>query len=125
LTDVTMRESNESKAARVADRRLAECAALRPWLPPNGRLVALDERGRHLSSIAFARDIADARDAGAPTYMIAIGGPDGLDPDFIASANLSLAFGAMTWPHQLARVLAAEQIYRATTILSGHPYHRA
>ncbi len=56
---------------------------------------------------------------------LVIGGPDGLDSDFRTAADLVLAFGAMTWPHQLARIMAAEQIYRAITILAGHPYHRS
>jgi 23S rRNA (pseudouridine1915-N3)-methyltransferase len=125
FTDVSAREVIESRSARAEDRRVAESAALRAFLPPGGRLVALDERGRNLQSEDFARDLAGARDAGVPAYMLAIGGPDGLDPNFVASANVSLAFGAMTWPHQIVRILAAEQIYRAITILAGHPYHRA
>ena len=64
------------------------------------------------------------RDAGTPALVLALGGPDGFDPALRAQAAQVLAFGAMTWPHQLARIMAAEQIYRAITILAGHPYHR-
>ena len=71
-----------------------------------------------------ARFYETARDAGAPAYALIIGGPDGIDPELRAKASLVLAFGAMTWPHQLVRIMATEQIYRAITILSGHPYHR-
>ena len=84
----------------------------------------LDERGKAFGSEAFAADLAAARDAGAPAYALIIGGPDGIDPELRAKSSLVLAFGAMTWPHQLVRIMAAEQIYRAITILSGHPYHR-
>ena len=69
--------------------------------------------------------MAAARDAGETTYVVAIGGPDGLDADLRAEAHVAVAFGAMTWPHQLVRIMALEQIYRAVAILSGHPYHRA
>ena len=72
----------------------------------------------------FAADLGKSRDQGVPALSLVIGGPDGLDPDFRATADLVLAFGALTWPHQLARIMAAEQIYRAMTILAGHPYHR-
>lgn len=125
LTGFEAREIDESRA-READRRKAEEGrALLALTPPGAVLVALDERGRHLSSDAFAQEIARARDAGAPAFALALGGPDGHDDSLRAAARLTLAFGAMTWPHQLARILAAEQLYRAVTILSGHPYHRA
>ena len=65
------------------------------------------------------------RDGGKGEVAIAIGGPDGLGKTVIARADLRLAFGAMTWPHQLVRIMLAEQLYRAVTILAGHPYHRA
>jgi 23S rRNA (pseudouridine1915-N3)-methyltransferase len=65
-----------------------------------------------------------AGDQGIASAAFVIGGPDGLEPAFLASASFTLSFGAMTWPHQMVRIMAAEQIYRAVTILSGHPYHR-
>jgi 23S rRNA (pseudouridine1915-N3)-methyltransferase len=125
LAEVGAREVNEGKAPRIEERRAAEAAALRACLPAGPRLVILDEHGRNLTSPAFAQDLAAARDAGTPSYVVAVGGPDGFDRGFLAEADLVLALGAMTWPHQLARILAAEQIYRAITILAGHPYHRS
>ncbi len=125
LTGVDMRELGESRARRPEDRRAGEATAIRALAPTGTRLVLLDERGKSMGSEHFAADIGRARDSGAPAYALVIGGPDGLDPALRAEASLVLAFGAMTWPHQLARIMAAEQIYRATTILAGHPYHRA
>jgi 23S rRNA (pseudouridine1915-N3)-methyltransferase len=125
IAAVEAREFEESRARRPEDRKAEEGRALRAAIPPGARIIALDERGGALTSEKFAADIARARDGGVPAYALAIGGADGLDPEFRNSAHLTLAFGAMTWPHQLARIMAAEQIYRATTILAGHPYHRA
>lgn len=125
LTGLDVRELDESRARRAEERKAEEARALAALAPAGARLIALDERGANATSEAFAHDLARARDAGAPAYALLIGGPDGLDPALRAQANLVLGFGAMTWPHQLVRVMAAEQIYRAITILSGHPYHRA
>ncbi len=125
LTGVETREIEESRARRTEERRVAEALAIRARIPPGVRLVLLDERGKSIASEAFAADIGKARDAGAPAYALVIGGPDGLDETLGLEAGLVLAFGAMTWPHQLVRIMAAEQIYRAVTILAGHPYHRA
>ena len=122
---VEAREFDEGRGRRPADRKAEEAKALRAILPAGARLVLLDERGKALSSEAFAADIGKSRDAGLPALVLAIGGPDGHDPALVADASLVLAFGAMTWPHQLARIMAAEQIYRALTILAGHPYHRS
>ena len=88
-------------------------------------LVILDERGRNLSSEALASWIGERRDQGQREMLFAIGGPDGHAEDAARKAALVLSFGSLTWPHQLARVMLAEQLYRAVTILSGHPYHRA
>jgi 23S rRNA (pseudouridine1915-N3)-methyltransferase len=125
LTGVDQRELDESRARRPEDRKLEEARALRAILPPGARIVLLDERGKSISSEAFASDIGRARDSGSPAYVVAVGGPDGLDAGLRDEAALVIAFGAMTWPHQLVRIMAAEQIYRAITILAGHPYHRA
>jgi 23S rRNA (pseudouridine1915-N3)-methyltransferase len=125
LTGVDMREFDESRGRRPEDRRAEEAKSLRSVIPAGARLVLFDERGTPATSPEFAADIGRARDGGAPAYVLAIGGADGFDPDFRAEARMVIAFGAMTWPHQLARIMATEQIYRATTILAGHPYHRA
>ena len=88
-------------------------------------LVVFDERGRSLSSEAFAERVAAWRDAGCPGLACVIGGPDGLDRRVRDRADLVLSFGALTMPHQIVRALVVEQLYRALTILAGHPYHRA
>ncbi len=119
-----IRELAESGARSGADRKHEEAAAILGAVPPGAPLVALDERGRALDSRAVAERIAGGRDAGVRDLAIAIGGADGLGADVLSAADLRLAFGAMTWPHQIVRILLAEQLYRTVTILSGHPYHR-
>ncbi len=89
------------------------------------RIVVLDERGDTISSEALAARIAKWRDGGAGEIAFLIGGADGHHPSLVDSADLVVAFGKATFPHLLVRVMLAEQIYRAMTILSGHPYHRA
>jgi len=124
LAPVEWREFDESRARQTDARRVEEAKALLAATPKGAALVALDERGKSPSSQAFADDIAKARDAAAPAYVFLIGGPDGLDESVRASARVLIGFGAMTWPHQLVRVMLGEQIYRACSILAGHPYHR-
>ena len=119
-----LRELPESSARQASERKQAEGESLAALLPPGALLVVLDEGGRSLDSRSFAGKIAEWRDSGARDLVFAIGGPDGLAPDLIARADLRLAFGAVTWPHQLVRIMLAEQLYRTVTILSGHPYHR-
>ena len=99
--------------------------ALAAALPSGAALIALDERGRLISSPDFARILADRRDLGTRDCAILIGGADGLSPALRARADVTLSFGKMVWPHLLARVMLAEQLYRASTILAGGPYHRA
>ena len=102
----------------------AEGAALAALVPAGSALVAMDERGRLLSSTGLAAQLATWRDRGRPATAFLIGGADGLDPALRERADLVLSFGPMVWPHALARVMLAEQLYRATQILSGTPYHR-
>lgn len=125
LTGIDVRELDESKARRAEDRKAAEALAIRAVLPAGALTLALDERGQALTSVDFAARIGRARDGGVSAVALLIGGPDGLDPELSKSCALSIAFGAMTWPHQLVRIMATEQFYRAVTILTGHPYHRA
>ncbi|MFO1102528.1 MAG: 23S rRNA (pseudouridine(1915)-N(3))-methyltransferase RlmH [Methylocystis sp.] len=125
LEGLDLREIDESKAAAAAERASREGAGLLAALPPESRLAAFDERGRAITSAAFAQFLADERDRGRKALWFAIGGAEGLDESVRARASAVFSFGAMTLPHQLARILAAEQIYRAMTILSGQPYHRA
>lgn len=123
LTGFDVVELPESRASSVASRKSDETKALRAALP-EGMVVVLDERGKMLGSEAFAKQLSRWRDDGRPTLSFVIGGADGLDPALVAAADLTLSFSPLTWPHQLVRIMLAEQLYRATTILSGHPYHR-
>ena len=103
--------------------KAAEAEVIRPHLI-GAHVIACDERGTAYPSRAFAAELARIRDQGARRLVMLIGGADGLDPDLLGSVNGKLAFGPQTWPHALARVMLAEQIYRAVTILAGGPYHR-
>jgi 23S rRNA (pseudouridine1915-N3)-methyltransferase len=125
VSGVDLRELDESRARRPEDRREEEAAAIVAGVGPHDALVLLDERGPSPTSPDWAADIARERDAARDAYVVVIGGPDGLSPGLRARAHKVVSFGAMTWPHQLVRVMAGEQLYRALTILSGHPYHRA
>ena len=124
LAGVDVREIGELRARRPDERRAEEGAAILAAAPKGGALVLLDERGAPATSEEWAADIGRARDGSRPVYAVAIGGPDGFDSSLGAAAHRIVSFGAMTWPHQLVRVMAGEQLYRAMTILAGHPYHR-
>lgn len=124
IAAIEMREIDESRARRAEDRIAEEARLMRSALPKGSWLALLDERGAALTSRQWAEEIGRARDGGVPAYAIAIGGPDGSDPSLRTEARTLLSFGAMTWPHQLVRTMAAEQLYRALSILGGHPYHR-
>jgi 23S rRNA (pseudouridine1915-N3)-methyltransferase len=102
-----------------------EAGAISALIPEKSVLVALDERGKTIDSAAFAQHLGRFRDQSVANTIFTIGGADGLSPDLRRKAKLTIAFGAATWPHQLVRVMLLEQIYRAATILAGHPYHRA
>lgn len=125
ITEVILTEMPESRAQRADDRKAEEAKAILSALQSGARLVVLDENGRNLTSPDFSRKLESWKDEGVPEVVFAIGGADGHGQDVLARADLKLALGAMTWPHQIARILLAEQIYRAMTIQSGHPYHRA
>jgi len=118
-------ETPESQAASVDKRRAEEAAALRKLTRDAQTVIALHEAGRALTSTGFAQLLGKIRDGGSKGLAFAIGGPDGLAADILAGANHRLSFGAITLPHQLARIVLVEQLYRAATILAGHPYHRA
>ncbi|WP_419739090.1 23S rRNA (pseudouridine(1915)-N(3))-methyltransferase RlmH [Ruegeria sp.] len=102
----------------------AEAGLLRKALPKGALICTLDERGRLMSSPDFAQKLGNWRDAGRQDLALIIGGADGVDPSLRAEADFSISFGSMVWPHMLVRVMLAEQLYRAATILSGGPYHR-
>ncbi|RJF74180.1 23S rRNA (pseudouridine(1915)-N(3))-methyltransferase RlmH [Rhodopseudomonas palustris] len=118
-------ELGESRARDAASRMAEEAAAISALIAEGSVLVALDERGQSLDSASFAAQLGRWRDASVPGTIFVIGGADGLSPELRRKAKLCLSFGAATWPHQMVRVMLLEQIYRAATILAGHPYHRA
>ena len=125
LAPLEIAEVPESQARRPADRMAEEAAKLEPAIPKGARRIVLDSGGRNLTSEDFATKLAAFRDQGASAAAFVIGGADGLTKEATVSADLTTSFGAATFPHQIVRILLAEQIYRAITILSGHPYHRA
>ena len=104
--------------------RDVEARGLLDAVPAGGRLVALDERGAALSSRAFAEWLGRLRDQSVPCVVFAIGGPDGLDDRVRTAAERVMSFGPMTLPHELVRLILLEQLYRASSILAGGPYHR-
>ena len=115
----------EGRGQTASERRREEGQKLQGQLQAGSALVLLDERGRSFSSEEFAGRLGLLRDGGRKALVIAIGGPDGHDQSLRDQADLVVSFGELTWPHQLVRVMLGEQLYRAATILSGHPYHRA
>jgi 23S rRNA (pseudouridine1915-N3)-methyltransferase len=114
----------ESQAGSATVRKDQEAAGILGPAPTKSILVTLDQAGQSVDSKRLAAMLADWRDDGAMEVLFAIGGADGLARQVLDAARLRLSFGAMTWPHQMARIMMAEQCYRAVTILSGHPYHR-
>ncbi|MGH6735336.1 MAG: 23S rRNA (pseudouridine(1915)-N(3))-methyltransferase RlmH [Methyloceanibacter sp.] len=125
LTPVLGIEVSESKASGPGQRVSAEAEALLGKVPPSHKVICLDREGDKLSSEAFAAALAKLRDGGAPGVAFLIGGPDGHGREVVERSDRTLSLGPMTLPHGLARIVVAEQIYRAMTILAGHPYHRA
>ncbi len=125
ITGAELIEVEERKQLSPGALKKREGELLLKAVPAGATLIALDERGTSYSSEDLARLVAKVRDEGAPSLVLAIGGADGLAPEVLSCAQLSLAFGCATWPHMLVRAMAAEQLYRAVTILAGHPYHRS
>jgi 23S rRNA (pseudouridine1915-N3)-methyltransferase len=120
LGPVSEHEVEDKKGGGMA----AEAVLLSRTLPEGAALCVLDERGKTLSSPEFAQGLSSWRDAGRQDAAFVIGGADGVDPTLRARADLVISFGRMVWPHMLVRVMLAEQLYRAATILAGSPYHR-
>lgn len=119
LIDISPRGQGEPER-----RRREEAQKILQALPANTAIIALDEHGKDLSSRNLALRIQEFQQDGCRTLAFIIGGADGLDPSIQKRADLCLAFGRATWPHRLVRAMLAEQLYRASTILTGHPYHR-
>ena len=124
LTGFEVAELAESRAGRAVARKTEEARALQGAIGAGTLVVALDERGKAITSEALAKLVGRWRDEGRNGVAFVIGGADGLDPAFVGRAALTLSFSPLTWPHQLVRIMLAEQLYRTITILSGHPYHR-
>jgi 23S rRNA (pseudouridine1915-N3)-methyltransferase len=122
---VTLEELAVSKQRNVQARMKEEAERLAARLPGGAHIVLLDARGKGMTSEDFAEMLGSLREVGTKDLAFVVGGPDGLLPLPGKKAGRSLAFGPQTWPHLLARVLLSEQLYRAFTILAGHPYHRA
>jgi 23S rRNA (pseudouridine1915-N3)-methyltransferase len=117
-------EIAESRHRDAERRMLEESIAIANVIPDQAALVVLDEDGEHAASRDLAAALARWRDSGRSDAVFVIGGPDGLARNLSDKADRRLAFGAFTWPHQLVRIMLLEQLYRAMTILAGHPYHR-
>ncbi len=120
---VTVKDFAEAGSGN--DRRDREADRLLKAIPQGATVVALDEHGTALDSVGFADRLKGWRDAGIGDVAFLIGGADGHGPEVRKRADLMLSFGPMTWPHLMVRGMLAEQLYRASTILAGHPYHRA
>jgi 23S rRNA (pseudouridine1915-N3)-methyltransferase len=115
----------ESQLPETSLRMAEEAKHLRQSLAPRSLIIALDERGQVMSSSDFAKTLRAHADNGVADVSFLIGGPDGHDPTIRSDAKLLLAFGPMTWPHRLVRLMLLEQIYRSITIMMNHPYHRS
>ncbi len=122
---IELGELIESRNRSAGERRLEEARRLRDRWGGRGPLLVLDAEGTAETSEGFARRLQALRADNPAQLTFVIGGPDGLHPDFQAQACARISFGRMTYSHGLVRVLLAEQLYRAATILCGHPYHRA
>jgi len=117
-------EISESRQSDAIARKADESSQLLQRADNDARIILLDEHGKDLTSVEFSSLIRAEQEAGIATLAFAIGGPDGHGEALTARAVRKIRLGAMTWPHQIARILLVEQLYRAITILSGHPYHR-
>jgi 23S rRNA (pseudouridine1915-N3)-methyltransferase len=125
LRDIEIVEIRESRAQEVERRSTEESIAIANIIPERAIVAILDERGDNLDSAALAALLRKWREDDRPAACFIIGGADGLAQSLREQAKIRLAFGAATWPHQLVRIMLLEQLYRAGTILAGHPYHRA
>jgi 23S rRNA (pseudouridine1915-N3)-methyltransferase len=125
LHDIDIIEIRESRADNAERRMLEESIAIANVIPDGAVTIILDERGENLSSASFAGHLQGWRAEDRPAVVFILGAADGIAAGLREKAKMAIAFGAATWPHQFVRIMLLEQIYRAVTILSGHPYHRA
>jgi 23S rRNA (pseudouridine1915-N3)-methyltransferase len=125
LTDkIILKEIEEKRPLTTAKRKKREAERLLDAAPKGALLIALDEKGKTLTSVAFSEKIKAWETCGQGSLAFLIGGADGLDAHALEKADFILSLGSMTWPHMLVRGLLAEQLFRAQSISSGHPYHR-
>lgn len=117
-------EVAEKRPIKGEERRAREADLLRGKIPKGAFLVALDETGKEFSSKSLASKIDQWRNRGVNALAFIIGGADGLDPRLRQDADMVMSLSKMTWPHAMVRAMLAEQLYRASSILGGHPYHR-
>ena len=117
-------EIRESRAGDTGRRMLEESIDIANVVPERAVTVILDERGESMSSGSFAGRLQGWRSENRPAVVFIVGGADGLSPSLREKASLAIAFGQATWPHQLVRIMLLEQLYRAVTMMAGHPYHR-
>jgi 23S rRNA (pseudouridine1915-N3)-methyltransferase len=119
-----VREVEEKKKLSGDALKAAEADLIRRALPDRAVIVALDERGKEITSRDLAKRLSGWQDDGVADVAFVIGGADGLDPALRDKAALTISFGRATWPHQLVRAMLLEQVFRAQSILANHPYHR-
>ncbi len=121
---LSIHEISESRARDAPTRIAEEAASIAALIPERAAIIAMDERGDNIDSATLAKTLGRWRDESVTDTIFMIGGADGLSPELQRKAKMRIAFGAATWPHQMVRVMVLEQVYRAATILAGHPYHR-
>lgn len=125
MREIEIVEIRESRAQEAERRRVEETIAIANVIPERAMIVILDEHGENLDSATLAASLQQWRAEDRPAVCFIIGGADGLARSLSERAARKLAFGTATWPHQLVRIMLLEQIYRAASMLAGHPYHRA
>ena len=121
---VSLREIDIRTGHEGPERKALEGARILEDLPTDAKVVALDERGNNLKSREFARQVSTWQDDGCRQLAFVIGGADGLADEVRNRADKTISFGAATWPHMLVRAMLGEQLFRAASIIAGHPYHR-
>lgn len=121
---IKITEVEERRPIKGAERMAREGDLILNAIPKGATVIALDERGKKMRSTSFAEKIRNYQDQGSTNLVFLIGGADGYDPKVKERAQLKISFGQLTWPHMIMRAMLAEQLYRASTILQGHPYHK-
>lgn len=121
LRELDLKNSNNLSVKKTQE---GEGALILKALKPSSKIIVLDEEGKQFGSVSFAKMISDFAVAGDSDLSFVIGGSDGLSQEVLKKAHLKISFGKMTFPHLMVRAILAEQLYRAQSIIAGHPYHR-